>query len=1552
MELGPEERYAAAALFTLALHLTQVEGGQNGEPEAAWGQTDDPPTNCNKNATEADQELEIAKWAAFWGWDCYASEGLLDRMYLALGIPEKSWTALKHLPEVGGLSRKERGSYMRVVASYMGMLDAQLPTMHILGRHRSLSGGAHAQASNAPPQSASSNSTVREPAVHAACTSGSGSPGRGGQDEEAARGDLERCGAEEPAERLPNQATQLDPDEAVPCDRGAGREGFPGHGQRFEALLGDSDSDLEEDLAAVHLAEHILVEHRHLGDGQAAAESPLKNPYGPHPQGEVPGGRLHANPHASDRAEPPSQALPAEPPQGSPERPGDPQGSPGGVLSPGRPADGRGPPADESLASSGTGRASQTTTAGERDPHRSPGGSPRGGPAGPASAAPRESPDREENGAGSERNSGDADGELQQEQEGGGGAAEPGDGAPDGDPAFGKAGEGAGASSGEGKVGGGSPRAGQRGGGKGGAPRMPPSPKALGATWELLEGCLFRLGDRPLHDAGDMRQDGEGEEGAGEGTASVETTFPPRVRWYDARQRVALKRVALWLNVPWSKVAAYEQLLAYRLLLPNGHQDTRVPTNAWEIGVRAAKIGATTVGIGALFALSGGLAAPAIAASMGAAIGLAGGSAAMAGGVTSFLATTAGTAMLASGVGAAGGTFAGSRMARRIGRVKEFGFWEVLPLEAGGAADPVTPTTPPPKDGPDAKSSGRGAELSQAGRFPRSHSHAAVRTHSSRHRRSVSHDTATEPRRLLGRSPPRSGKASAWKKPVSGDQVPQGPDSDFASPLAADPFLHSLDDAPATDETELLQLPGSSPRAAGGQSPRQGSSQGTPDGLAGATSHPMHQKRSSTLLDDLGTGDTEMERLLFGEGIVAGEAGRGESPVRDQPDLEASDTKMERLLFGGGAVASAGGRAQALVRDQCTGTLGGHPDPAVPATGSADSGDTQGQLLGPQGSGDSLGASPGWSPMRNRESSASIASGGSQHRIHATDPESERPRHAATPEAPLEGPCKETASPRSPDATASQRSSFSLADLFRPSGRTQNGPRSPAPFPPVRCRDAGHLAPLSRPAVPAGGPQSFVEAPSRVSDLDEASRGQVGRGGDASVLQNMACGGGLPGLGSDSELEELLFGPKAPQEARSCPGGGPLNRKVSRSTRGTESDLEDDLFGPTSPGTTSWPGFYLDQHARQRAGTRGASCQALPDLAGRSVSSGGLVLDRVQLSNGPAGEVSEELPRVPSTERDDPLTAVVPRPVGEGWPDEDSPLHLQEALLQQDQQAEQATSGKEGATSRQSRWAWRVKGKKAEPQLLPAPVSLHKRPEDMRLSVTIGVNGWIKEREDYITMWQGLEGIVKDSELFTLVWESRELKALNSAIISFMAQQAGQEAVKLALTHFFYTGMVAAVAWPVALVSFSQGPPFLRLAQLGPIGLGKPSEVEEVGTQMIDSAWAVVLDRAQKAGQLLAHLLLAGVHGDRPVVLIGYSMGARLVFHCLLELCRHNAKGLVETAVVVGVPVSTRRERWAMARRAVAGRFNQWVQSERLGVGVSVPPVQWIDQGGRWLVSG
>ncbi len=114
------------------------------------------------------------------------------------------------------------------------------------------------------------------------------------------------------------------------------------------------------------------------------------------------------------------------------------------------------------------------------------------------------------------------------------------------------------------------------------------------------------------------------------------------------------------------------------------------------------------------------------------------------------------------------------------------------------------------------------------------------------------------------------------------------------------------------------------------------------------------------------------------------------------------------------------------------------------------------------------------------------------------------------------------------------------------------------------------------------------------------------------------------------------------------------------------------------------------------------------------------------------------------------------------------------------------------------------------------------------------------------------------------------------------------------LRTFFYTGLVAALAIPMVVMS--------------------------VINITIGSKWRVALRRAKLAGQLLARMLMQGLHGERPVTLVGFSMGARLIFHCGLELARHGAAGLLEHVVLLGTPVSLRPERWAALRSVVAGR--------------------------------
>lgn len=57
------------------------------------------------------------------------------------------------------------------------------------------------------------------------------------------------------------------------------------------------------------------------------------------------------------------------------------------------------------------------------------------------------------------------------------------------------------------------------------------------------------------------------------------------------------------------------------------------------------------------------------------------------------------------------------------------------------------------------------------------------------------------------------------------------------------------------------------------------------------------------------------------------------------------------------------------------------------------------------------------------------------------------------------------------------------------------------------------------------------------------------------------------------------------------------------------------------------------------------------------------------------------------------------------------------------------------------------------------------------------------------------------------------------------------------------------------------------------------------------------------------------------MTLVGYSLGARVVYSCLAALAERGAFGLVDTVVLVGAPVPSDRGRWAMMRSVVAGKL-------------------------------
>ena len=58
----------------------------------------------------------------------------------------------------------------------------------------------------------------------------------------------------------------------------------------------------------------------------------------------------------------------------------------------------------------------------------------------------------------------------------------------------------------------------------------------------------------------------------------------------------------------------------------------------------------------------------------------------------------------------------------------------------------------------------------------------------------------------------------------------------------------------------------------------------------------------------------------------------------------------------------------------------------------------------------------------------------------------------------------------------------------------------------------------------------------------------------------------------------------------------------------------------------------------------------------------------------------------------------------------------------------------------------------------------------------------------------------------------------------------------------------------------------------------------------IDGTWTLVMDRADQAGKELARSLLVNKGGQRPISLVGYSFGARIILKCLKELAQYQQK--------------------------------------------------------------
>ena len=210
--------------------------------------------------------------------------------------------------------------------------------------------------------------------------------------------------------------------------------------------------------------------------------------------------------------------------------------------------------------------------------------------------------------------------------------------------------------------------------------------------------------------------------------------------------------------------------------------------------------------------------------------------------------------------------------------------------------------------------------------------------------------------------------------------------------------------------------------------------------------------------------------------------------------------------------------------------------------------------------------------------------------------------------------------------------------------------------------------------------------------------------------------------------------------------------------------------------------------------------------------------------------------------------------------------------------------------------------------------------------------GQSKTKKFELSLWD--YQIEYGGELLTVRWESDMLVELCDSVSDMAADMVGQAAREV-LKQTALATLITAIALPYAIVR---------------------------AADMIDGIWTLAIERADLAGIELANTLLESEAGHRPVVLVGFSMGARTIYSCLKELARQQERweeyqediaiekasrkkgirqgigkqkgkskpklhfsrepaSIIEDAIVMGLPNHLSLSSWESCRRIVAGRF-------------------------------
>ncbi|OKL59526.1 hypothetical protein UA08_05424 [Talaromyces atroroseus] len=191
---------------------------------------------------------------------------------------------------------------------------------------------------------------------------------------------------------------------------------------------------------------------------------------------------------------------------------------------------------------------------------------------------------------------------------------------------------------------------------------------------------------------------------------------------------------------------------------------------------------------------------------------------------------------------------------------------------------------------------------------------------------------------------------------------------------------------------------------------------------------------------------------------------------------------------------------------------------------------------------------------------------------------------------------------------------------------------------------------------------------------------------------------------------------------------------------------------------------------------------------------------------------------------------------------------------------------------------------------------------NQRVNLIVTVSGWMTGKVDDVRLpFSTVDPIMGD--LYSVFWEPEMLQSMGSTI-NILATEALTQGLQQVLGSTILTALMGALQLPLVLTKL---------------------------TYLIDNPWNVSLVRANAAGLILADSIMSGNLGKRPITLLGFSLGSRVIFSCLKELAKKGGYGLVQNVYLFGSPIVANKDDYLKARSVVVGRFvngyssNDWI---------------------------